>query len=360
MPRDRPARRAPRVTAPEARGRHPVGLILACASLLVAVGLAVPALLAPTRAVGRVPPSHAPAAGRRTPLPPIDAPLPEDFPGLAEEARALGSSIIERHGDRPQAVALEAVILSETGDHSAAAEAWRRYLDVHPGNAEGWYRLGLHAVREGRDGDAVTMLARARTLDPTLPDIQAHLGRALLKQDRIDEAAAVLEPGAATDRGAAVRLFHLGHARLRQGRAEEALSAFRDAVALAPSYTGAWYGLATAAARLGRDDDAEAARERFRSLKARDAEAASGDPARDETLPMRRSVARWYSAAGRIAALDGDTVSAENLWKRGLVVEPALADNRRALVELYRRQGRTAEADRLEGDTVDATARGGR
>lgn len=359
MPRARPARRPERVTAPADRRLRVVGPLLACVSLLVAVALAVPALLAPAPN-GRRQPPPARTERPRPPLPRIDGPVPEAYDGLAAEARSLGASIVERYGDRPQAVALEAVILSETGDQSAAAEKWRRHLEDHPGNAEGWYRLGLHAVREGEDADAATMLARARSLDPTLPDVQAHLGRALLKQDRVDEAAAVLEPVGGDDRGAAVRLFHLGHARLRQGRPREALAAFRDAVARAPAYTGAWYGVATAASRLGLDAEADEARERFRTLKVRDADAATGDRARDETLRLRRSLARWYSSAGRIAALAGDVTAAENLWTRGVAVEPALADNRRALEELFRRQGRSAEAERVSGAPAEPAVQGGR
>lgn len=359
MPRARPARNPPRIGAPADRRLRIVGPLLACASLIVAVALTVPALLAPApRGRRQSPPPR--AAGPRTPLSRIDGAVPEAYDGLAAEALSLGASIVDRYGDRPQAVALEAVILSETGDHSAAAEMWRRHLENHPENAEGWYRLGLHAVREGQDADAVTMLATARSLDPTLPDIQAHLGRALLKQDRVDDAAAVLEPVEGTDRGAAVRLFHLGHARLRQERPHEALVAFRDAVARAPAYTGAWYGLATAASRLGLAAEAEEARERFRALKVNDAEAAGGDLARDETGRLRRSLARWYSSAGRIAALAGDVAAAETLWSRGLAVDPALADNRRALEELSRRQGRTTEAESLGGEPADPAVRGGR
>lgn len=360
MPRARRARESRRVEVTLARGGRIVGVLLACASIAVAAALGVPALLAPVAARGGASPSRPPAVAPRPSLPPIAAAVPDDYRSLAEESRALGAAVVDRHGDKPQAIALEGVILSETGDIAGAAAAWRRLADAHPANAEGWYRLGLLAVREGRDDDAVTMLARARDLDPALPDVQAHLGRALLKQDRVEDAAAVLETGSATDRGAAVRLFHLGHARLRQGRAEEALAAFRDAVAQAPTYTGAWYGVATAAARLGREGDAEMARERFRSLKQRDAEGAAGDHTRDETLRLRRSLSRWYASAGRIAALDGDATTAGTFWKRGLAVDPDVVDNRRALEELSRRQGRPAGTERPGVTSGDASDRGGR
>ena len=280
--------------------------------------------------------------------------MPADYAGLAAEARRLGTLVRTRHPDSPRAAALEAAILTEAGDHGEAAAAWRSHLERHPESAEGWYRLGLHAVREGRDEEAADMLTRALKLDPSLPDIQGHLGRTLLKLDRVDDAAAVLEPVVGEDRGAAVRMFHLGHARLRQGRDEEALAAFRGAVEKAPGYTGAWYGLATAAARSGHAGEAEEAREEFRRAKLRDAEAAATNLGRDEADRLRVQLARWYASAGRIDAGAGRAAEAERAWARGLEVAPEFPDNRRWLAELYRRQGRATDAATIAGDAPRA------
>lgn len=256
-------------------------------------------------------------------FPPPSATVPESYAGLAEEARTLGAWIGARHPDRPQATALAATIAAERGDQESAAALWQTHLERHPESAEGWYRLGLYAVKEGRDAEAAEWLERARRLDPTLPDIQGHLGRCLLKLDRVDEAAIVLEPPIGDDRGGAVRLFHLGHARLRQGNVSEARAAFQGAIDRAPSYTGAWYGLATVLSRLGLADEAERARAEFRRLKAGDAETAARNLSRDEIARLRRLLAGWYTAAGRIATLDGDTREARALLSRGAAVEQA-------------------------------------
>lgn len=323
------------------------GLVLAGVFVALAAGLGLRSLVAPTAvAPRRADDRAAPAAA----IPAAGAALPADYAGLATEARRLGSLVRVRYPDSPQATALEAAVLTEAGDHGEAAAAWRSHLARHPQSGEGWYRLGLHAAREGRDEEAADMLERARRLDPSLPDIQGHLGRTLLKLDRVDDAAAVLEAVVGEDRGAAVRLFHLGHARLRQGRDEEALAAFRSAVEKAPGYTGAWYGLATAAARLGREREAEEARETFRRAKLRDAEAAAANVSRDETDRIRLQLARWYASAGRIAAGAGDAAGAERAWTRGLAVAPEFPDNRRWLAELHRRQGRAIDAVGIAGD----------
>jgi tetratricopeptide (TPR) repeat protein len=256
-------------------------------------------------------------------FPAPSATVPESYAGLAEEAQTLAAWIGARHPDRPQSTALAATIAAERGDQDSAAALWQTHLERHPESAEGWYRLGLYAVKEGRDAEAAEWLERARRLDPTLPDIQGHLGRCLLKLDRVDEAAAVLEPPIGDDRGGAVRLFHLGHARLRQGKESEARVAFQGAIDRAPSYTGAWYGLATVLSRLGLADEAERTRAEFRRLKADDAETAARNLSRDESARMRRLLAGWYTAAGRIATLDGDPQEAKALLSRGAAVEQA-------------------------------------
>ena len=288
-------------------------------------------------------PLSEPAETVRFPAP--SAAVPEGYAGLAAEAQTLAASIMARYPERSQSTALAATIAAERGELETAASVWRAHLERHPESAEGWYRLGLYAGKEGRDAEAAEWLERARRIDPALPDIQGHLGRCLLKSDRVDEAADVLEPAIGDDRGGAIRLFHLGHARLQQGKIAEARAAFQGAIDRAPSYTGAWYGLATALSRLALADDAERALAEFRRLKAEDAETAARNLSRDEGVRLRRLLAGWYAAAGRIAALEGDTQEAEALWLRGVAVDPAAPDIRRALVDLYRRQGRIGDAE---------------
>jgi len=266
-------------------------------------------------------PTAQPAGPTRFPAP--TAAVPEGYAGLAGEAQNLAEWIVARHPQRPQSTALAATIAAEGGDQETAATLWRAQLERHPETAEGWYRLGLYAVKEGRDGEAAEWLERARRLDPNLPDIQGHLGRCLLKLDRFDEAAIVLEPAIGDDRGGAVRLFHLGHARLRQGKNTAAQAAFQGAIDRAPSYTGAWYGLASALSRLGLADDAERALAEFRRLKAVDAGAAARNLSRDDRVRLQRLLAGWYAAAGRIAALDGDHNEAEALRLRGAAIDPS-------------------------------------
>ena len=211
----------------------------------------------------------------------------------------------------------------------------------------GQVALTLQAIARGPAG---RLLRVCGTPGADVAELVVEARDPVLVGDCLHEAAAVLEPVVGDDRGGAVRLFHLAHARLRQGRDAQALEAFREAVRRAPSYTGAWYGIATAAARVGADDEAAEAREEFRRLKARDAESAAANLERDESERLRILLARWYATAGTIAIAAGDAAGAERAWRRGMAVAPHVTDNVRALAELYRRQGRAADAARIAAD----------
>ncbi|MFM7248952.1 MAG: tetratricopeptide repeat protein [Planctomycetaceae bacterium] len=339
MPRDRRLRAPPPpVAAPR---RAAAGIVAAAASLAVAALVALRVLLPAAEGP--------PAPPRRPSLPAPEAPLPDSYPAAAAEALTLAGFAAAIAPGHPRTSAFRGAILAETGDHSGAADAWQAHLAARPDSAEARYRLALLATRAGNDDDAARWLGEAIRLDPSLPDIQGLLGRALLKLDRVDEAAAVLEPVSGDDRGGAVRLFHLGHARLRQGRDADARDAFRAAVDRAPSYTGAWYGLATAAARLGRDDEAAAAREEFRRLKARDAEAAAAQLERDEGERLRALLGRWYAAAGKMAFDAGDLAAAEACLRRGLAITPDLPDLRQGLDAVGAARSRPSPTPRPRG-----------
>ena len=343
--------------APSVGWRRTSGLLVLALVGLISIIITAPRSLWPSGEPNspRAPaPPRAPPARPAPPLPTAAAAVADTYSGLAAEGKQLGARAVSLFPDRPQATSLLAGILAETGDLTAATAAWQAHLELHPESAEGWYRLGLFATKEGRDAEAADLLARARRLDPTLPDIQGHLGRCLLKLDRVGEAVEVLEPVVGDDRRRAVRLFQLGHAYLALGRNDDAVTAFQAAIDRTPGYTGAWYGLATAAGRAGREDEAAGAQAEFRRLKSLDATTAAANLARDETVRMRQLVASWYASAGKIAALSGNLPEAEGMWQRGATIAPDHPELGRLLAELARRQGRGVKPEGLPPESLTA------
>jgi tetratricopeptide (TPR) repeat protein len=283
--------------------------------------------------------------------------VPDTYDGLKAEALAIGTRLLARYPQLEESTRLLAAIHFETGNLSEATRCWEQWMKHDPNSAEGHYRLGLYARQEGRDQEAANHLRIAFRLDPTLPDIQARLGRALLNFDQTEEALKVLEPDIGVNRGGAVRYSTLGHALLRTQQHEKAKQAFLRAVEMAPAYTGAYYGLATACAQMGQDAESERYLEQFRKLKAQDAERSRDRAKRDDSGRMRPLVARWYGTAGRVYARQRDLEQAESHWLRAAAIHPADTDSRRDRIELYRRQGKAPDAARVAAELQEIVSR---
>ena len=110
-------------------------------------------------------------------------------------------------------------------EHEASPErrvAARRYRE-----------RGIRLVEAGRLPAAVSAFQRAIELDPGEADSHRVLGQALLRLDRLSEAAASLSL-ATTLRDDADAYYDLGVTQQRQGLDREAMAAYRRAVELAP------------------------------------------------------------------------------------------------------------------------------
>ena len=203
-----------------------------------------------------------------------------------------------------------------TPDRSAAA---RRYRE-----------RGIRLVEAGRPSAAISAFRRAIELDPGEAASHHALGRALLRLDRLAEAAASLSL-ATTLRDDAAAYHDLGVALHRQDLRVEATAAYRRAVELAPE-------LAEAHAALGElldlaDDDEEAAR-CFRR-------AAAADP---DTVAGRLNLAK-------ACMLETNFSEAETQLRQALACEPQNDELMKYLGDVLARQGRFDEA----GEAFDRT-----
>ncbi len=306
---------------------------------------------APVAAGPALPGPEAPAAraergeGRAEPAP---APLPESFDALRAETLELAAATRRRHGDTPATLDLEASMRARYGDLAAAAALWQGWLVTHPETPEADLWLGKLARERGEDDEAIRHFQRAWKARPELPGAQVLLGAALVNAGRPEEAVEVLSRELPSTAGNPNRSILLGHARLQAGDAAGAREAFERAVAIAPA-AHAIFGLATACARLG---DEEASRRYMREFAALKEKGLENDRAHAETrlddLPWLSGVAaRWYAAAGRIEALNGEPASAERHWLRALQFDPAQREAVTELAAAWRRRGRDADAARL-------------
>jgi predicted O-linked N-acetylglucosamine transferase (SPINDLY family) len=142
------------------------------------------------------------------------------------------------------------------GDREAAAERYRRALQMEPSFAEARYNLGCVLDALAGPSQALPHFAQAAVLRPDWWQARSNLGLALGRVGRMAEAACELEAAAALNPGEAGLLNNLGLALDALGRGEEAHGSFQEAIRLDPLYPEAHNNLAILFERYGRTTEA--------------------------------------------------------------------------------------------------------
>lgn len=192
----------------------------------------------------------------------------EDFASDAEEVRVAGVRAAER-GDVAEAVSLFRVAatmgsvaalsdlgqgLDQLGRHDEAAAAFAAAIDAGDTSARVWLgvmqtdHLGQQAAGEGLLEEA------ARDHEP---EALHQLALWRMRQERFEDAVALLHDLTSTEKGDARVSDSLGDALRFAQRPEAACDAYRSAIK--DGYDDAYLGLAFALADMDADDDAEAA-----------------------------------------------------------------------------------------------------
>jgi Flp pilus assembly protein TadD len=139
------------------------------------------------------------------------------------------------------------------GQSADAERSLKIYIQLAPGMGQGPARLALIYLVEGRTGDAVPLLRRARQLDGRPPEDPG--GAAPITGNAETEDPSFVE---------AIRLMgdrwedleYLGQALIQQGRAGQAVLPLERASAVAPTASGPRFWLAQAYEAIGQPDRA--------------------------------------------------------------------------------------------------------
>jgi tetratricopeptide (TPR) repeat protein len=218
--------------------------------------------------------------------------------------------------------------------------------------------LGIAQIQTGRLPEAVANLQAALAAHPNDPDLLYYLGRAsgLLAKQSIDTLLAVYPDSARAHQAMAENYFVLR-------RMQDAEKEYREALRLRPGLPEAHLALGEVYAGAFQWDKAE---EQFRlqaKLQPGNAEAAyrlgealleegKAHEARAELLHADRlmpEMPETLYSLGKAASLEGDAAAAEKAWTKLLSIEKQSALAAQAhfgLAGLYRKQGKTAEAQR--------------
>jgi tetratricopeptide (TPR) repeat protein len=163
-------------------------------------------------------------------------PLLAGHPKTTPSTASGPESPVARRAARAEAPLQEGIKQGENKDFSGATHSFRQVLDlnVNPTNKLAWYNLGVIAQHDNRTADAYEAYDHALKIDPNFES--ALYNKALLiESTHTDQAIAILRRIVGAEPKAATAHLHLGQALAKKGRDEEAEDAFRLALRADPS-----------------------------------------------------------------------------------------------------------------------------
>ncbi|MGA2377573.1 MAG: tetratricopeptide repeat protein [Candidatus Sulfotelmatobacter sp.] len=287
-------------------------------------------------------------------------------PSFADGFISLGQAYMES-GDYGAAIAPLKHALELNADllpahqllgYALLAQGYAREAIPHLQRSPDKTALGIAQIQTGQLPEAVANLQASLAAHPSDPDLLYYLGRAsgLLAKQSIDTLLAAYPDSARAHQAMAENYFVLR-------RMPDAEKEYREALRLRPALPEAHLALGEVYAGAFQWDKAE---EQFRmqaKLQPGNAEAAyrlgealleqgKAHEARAELLRadhLMPEMPETLYALGKAASLEGDAAAAEKAWTKLLSIEKQSALAAQAhfgLAGLYRKQGKTAEAQR--------------
>jgi tetratricopeptide (TPR) repeat protein len=209
-----------------------------------------PLLASASRALAAGRPADAiPPLSEAAALRPTDAGLAHDL-GLAlletdrvPEAIAAFKRAVAVRPDHADAWFRLGIALEQAGDLGSAVVAYDRATQIQPSLTEAWFRAGALVHAMGHRDEAIGCFRRAAETGPKTRFGRLGAARALITEDRDNEAERVLRKAVAVDADDALAHDLLGNLLAERGRFDEARASFSRAVTLAPLLAGSYYDL---------------------------------------------------------------------------------------------------------------------
>ena len=146
------------------------------------------------------------------------------------------------------------IALEKLGDIGGAIVAYDRATELLPSLTEAWFRAGALVYTLGHRDEAIGCFRRAAATGGKTSFGRLGRARALLTEDRNQEAELVLRKTLARDPQNALAHDLLGNLLSEFGRFGEARECFQRAIAIAPLLAGCYYDLVRCR-RVTSDDD---------------------------------------------------------------------------------------------------------
>jgi superkiller protein 3 len=182
---------------------------------------------------------------------------------LLDEPRTREALEVYRtaHAIRPQQneVLHRQVLAQEVlGGHGDAERLCRILVAREPGSSHWLFHLGTALGRQARFDEAIAVCRQGIALDPGNARLHLNLGAYLERRGKLADAIASLRQAIALDAQDANAHANLGIALRSDGKVDEAIASLRTAIALDPDCVAAHAALGEALFRLGQLDEATA------------------------------------------------------------------------------------------------------
>jgi len=146
------------------------------------------------------------------------------------------------------------IALEKLGDIGGAIVAYDRATQLLPSLTEAWFRAGALVYTLGHRDEAIGCFRRAAATGGKTGFSRLGKVRALLTEDRDQEAEHALRQTLALDPGNAMAHDLLGNLLSEFGRFDEARACFERAIAISPLLAGSYYDLVRCRPVTGDDD----------------------------------------------------------------------------------------------------------
>jgi len=218
----------------------------------------------------------------------------------------------------------EALAQHRAGDRGTAERLYRRALIAQPNDPETLHGFGVLCHETGRDKEALTLLARAVHLAPSVAQYAANFGGMLSQFKYYDQAIACLQQALKVEPGHVDAMRNLALSLMEAGRAAEARKPLLDLLHKSPQRADLWRLLGRAERLSGQALASAAAHRRASELDPQDYRCWSG----------------WGLSLDQL----GDGVAAVNAFQQALTLKPDDIETLCHLGIALRRQHRFNEA----------------
>jgi tetratricopeptide (TPR) repeat protein len=270
-----------------------------------------------------------------------------------DEALSLAGGLVKEFPESTDALNVMGWAWYSFGDSTAAHACWEESLRLDPDNAPAYFCMGRVASEMGDHARAAEMFREALHRDPSSIEASAKLAQALVELDKSREVVALLEGNVPPDLAGLPHRSWLSQAYLALGELEEAKRHLEFIVASSPSDREAHYLLAQVCAKLGEQAAAEEYLGKVERLHEADLRGRQKRHALRGDDAARGLLGSIYYLAGHLYSDRGLVLQAEKTWQQGKARDPADTKNRRALVRLFRNQGRLVAAVKVQEEIRD-------